>query len=57
MDLRNAGDIRDGHGATPGRSGFHGTVAKKEVEYVQLDFIANPYMTVGRFLTPFGIFK
>jgi hypothetical protein len=41
-----------------GRSGFHGTVAK-EVEYVQLDFIANPYMTVtvGRFLTPFGIFN
>lgn len=42
----------------PGRSGFHGTVAK-EVEYVQLDFIANPYMTVTvvRFLTPFGIFN
>jgi hypothetical protein len=42
----------------PGSSGFHGTVAK-EVEYVQLDFIANPYMTVtvGRFLTPFGIFN
>jgi hypothetical protein len=41
-----------------GRSGFHGTVAK-EVEYVQLDFIANRYMTVtvGRFLTPFGIFN
>jgi hypothetical protein len=42
----------------PGQSGFHGTV-EKEVEYVQLDFIANPYMTVtvGRFLTPFGIFN
>ena len=42
----------------PGSSGFHGTVAK-EVEYIQLDFIANPYMTVtvGRFLTPFGIFN
>jgi hypothetical protein len=42
----------------PGRSGFHGTV-QKEVEYAQLDFIANPYMTmtVGRFLTPFGIFN
>ena len=42
----------------PGRSGFHGTV-EKEVEYVQLDFIANPYLTVtvGRFLTPFGIFN
>jgi hypothetical protein len=42
----------------PGSSGFHGTI-QKEVEYVQLDFIANPYMTVtvGRFLTPFGIFN
>jgi hypothetical protein len=43
----------------PGRSGFHGGAVQKEVEYVQLDFIANPYMTVtvGRFLTPFGIFN
>jgi hypothetical protein len=42
----------------PGQSGFHGTVAK-EVEYAQLDFIANPYTTVtlGRFLTPFGMFN
>jgi hypothetical protein len=42
----------------PGRSGFHGTVAK-EVEYVQVDFIANRYLTVtaGRFLTPCGIFN
>jgi len=42
----------------PGRSGFHGKVLK-EVDYLQLDFIANPYMTVtvGRFLTPFGIFN
>lgn len=42
----------------PGRSGFHGQV-RKEVDYAQVDFIANPYMTVsvGRFLTPFGIFN
>jgi hypothetical protein len=42
----------------PGRSGFHGTI-EKEVEYAQLDFIANPYVTVtiGRFLTPFGVFN
>ncbi len=42
----------------PGLSGFHGTL-QKEVEYAQLDFIANPYMTVtvGRFLTPFGIYN
>jgi hypothetical protein len=42
----------------PGGSGFHG-VLRKEVDYVQLDFIANRYLTVtfGRFLTPFGIFN
>ncbi|MGC1484357.1 MAG: hypothetical protein WA789_11230 [Candidatus Acidiferrum sp.] len=42
----------------PGTNGFHGTV-DKEVEYAQLDFIANQYMTVtlGRFLTPFGIYN
>jgi hypothetical protein len=42
----------------PGQAGFHGTV-RKEVDYAQLDFIANPYLTVtvGRFLTPFGIFN
>lgn len=43
----------------PGRSGFHGGPVQKEVEYAQLDFIANKYMTVsvGRFLTPFGTFN
>ena len=42
----------------PGRSGFHGPL-QKEVDYAQVDFIANPYLTVtiGRFLTPFGIFN
>jgi hypothetical protein len=42
----------------PGQSGFHGVV-KKEVDYAQMDFIANPHVTVtvGRFLTPFGIFN
>src|SRR5579864_4332102 len=42
----------------PAASGFHG-VLQKEEEYAQLDFIASPYMTVtvGRFLTPFGIFN
>jgi hypothetical protein len=42
----------------PGSSSFHGKVVKA-VDYAQLDFIANPYMTVtaGRFLTPFGIFN
>jgi hypothetical protein len=42
----------------PGRSGFHGPV-EKEVDYAQVDFIAKPYLTVtvGRFLTPFGIYN
>jgi len=42
----------------PGLEGFHGQL-KKEVDYAQLDFIANPYVTVtvGRILTPFGIFN
>jgi hypothetical protein len=42
----------------PGLNGFHGQLAKG-VDYAQLDFIANPYLTVtvGRFLTPFGIFN
>jgi hypothetical protein len=42
----------------PGSSAFHGQV-QKSLDYLQLDFIANPYMTVtvGRFLTPFGIFN
>jgi hypothetical protein len=42
----------------PGRSGFHGPV-EKEVDYAQVDFIADPYLTVtvGRFLTPFGIYN
>ena len=31
----------------------------RHVDYAQLDYIANPYLTVtaGRFLTPFGIFN
>jgi len=43
----------------PGRSGFHGGPVEKEVEYTQLDFNATSYatVTVGRFLTPFGIFN
>jgi hypothetical protein len=42
----------------PGGNSFHGVV-EKEVDYFQLDYIANPYLTVtvGRFLTPFGIFN
>jgi len=42
----------------PGSGSFRGVVLK-EVDYAQLDFIANRYVTVvvGRYLTPFGIFN
>src|SRR6185369_9225611 len=34
-------------------------VISKEVDYLQLDYIANPHLTItaGRFLTPFGIYN
>ena len=42
----------------PGSDGFKGDV-KKEVDYLQLDYVANRYATfsIGRFLTPFGIYN
>ena len=42
----------------PGGSNFKG-VLQKEVDYLQLDYIANPHLTitVGRYLTPFGIYN
>jgi hypothetical protein len=41
-----------------GSSDFRGKV-KKEVDYAQLDFIANRFLTIsaGRYLTPFGIYN
>jgi hypothetical protein len=42
----------------PGSNSFRGVV-QKEVDYAQLDYIVNPSVTitVGRYLTPFGIFN
>jgi hypothetical protein len=42
----------------PGGGSYAGPV-DKHVDYAQVDYIANPYVTVtaGRFLTPFGIFN
>ena len=42
----------------PGSSDLRGKV-RKEVDYAQLDFIVNRYLTIsaGRYLTPFGIFN
>ena len=42
----------------PGSNIYKGSV-QKEVDYAQVDYIANPYVTItlGRYLTPFGIFN
>src|SRR4029077_15206480 len=39
--------------------GPYGGKVEQEVDYLQLDYIANRYLTVtaGRFLTPFGIYN
>src|SRR5437763_13820625 len=43
----------------PEDGGPYGGKVEKELDYIQADFIANPYVTVtgGRFLTPFGIYN
>jgi len=43
----------------PPDGGPYGGVVSKNLDYAQLDYIANPYLTVtmGRFLIPFGIFN
>ncbi len=40
-------------------TGSFGGPVQKSLEYLQVDYIANPYLTVtvGRFLTPFGIYN
>jgi hypothetical protein len=43
----------------PSDGGPYGGGVSKKLDYAQVDYIANPYLTVtmGRFLTPFGIFN
>jgi hypothetical protein len=43
----------------PPDGGPYGGPVNKHLDYAQIDYIANPYLTVttGRFLTPFGIFN
>jgi len=43
----------------PPGGGPYGGPVSKNLDYLQADYIANPYVTVtlGRFLTPFGIFN
>ncbi len=49
----------EGNFQRPDGGGPYGGPVDKHVDYAQLDYIANPYLTVtaGRFLTPFGIFN
>src|SRR5438552_4443025 len=43
----------------PAGGGPYGGKVEKELDYLQADYIANPYVTItaGRFLTPFGIYN
>ena len=49
----------EGEFQRPPDGGPYGGPVDKHVDYAQVDYIANPYLTVtaGRFLTPFGIFN
>jgi len=49
----------EGEFQRPPDGGSYGGPVNKHVDYAQLDYIANRYLTItaGRFLTPFGIFN
>ena len=49
----------EGQFQRPPDGGPYGGPVDKHVDYAQIDYIANPYVTItaGRFLTPFGIFN
>jgi len=49
----------EGQFQRPPDGGPYGGPVDKHVDYAQVDYIANPYVTItgGRFLTPFGIFN
>ena len=49
----------EGQFQRPPDGGPYGGPVTKHVDYAQVDYIANPYVTItaGRFLTPFGIFN
>jgi hypothetical protein len=49
----------EGQFQRPLDGGAYGGPVTKHVDYAQLDYIANSYLTVtvGRFLTPFGVFN
>lgn len=56
--IETRGTIEADLSPPPGGSGFKGVV-EKNVDYLQLDYIANRYVTVsaGRYLVPFGIYN
>jgi len=56
--IEGRGDLESDLAPPPGSGGFTGTL-QTNVDYLQLDYIANRYLTVtvGRFLTPFGIYN
>ncbi len=56
--IESRGEFKGEFERPSGGGSFKGQV-EKEVDYLQVDYIANPYVTVtvGRFLTPFGIFN
>lgn len=56
--IETRGTIESDLAPPPGGSGFKGDV-EKNVDYLQVDYIANRYVTVsaGRFLLPFGIYN
>ena len=56
--LESRGEFEGEFQRAPGARSFGGPV-NKHLDYLQADYIANPYLTVtaGRFLTPFGIFN
>lgn len=49
----------EGQFQRPAGGGPYAGPVTKHVDYAQVDYIANPYLTItaGRFLTPFGIFN
>jgi hypothetical protein len=52
------GDFEGDFERKNGNGPFGGQI-QKELDYLQVDYIANPYVTItaGRFLTPFGIYN
>ena len=49
----------EGQFQRPPAGGPYGGPVSKNLDYLQVNYIANPYLTItmGRFLTPFGIFN